>query len=48
MDDDLVIRLVNTNIDKDECRFGFLLAGFPRTMVQVLLVIFNTKQQLRL
>jgi len=34
VEDELVLQLVNSNIDKPECKHGFLLAGFPRTLVQ--------------
>ncbi|XP_054161005.1 adenylate kinase-like [Oppia nitens] len=34
VDDSLVIRLIDTNLDKPDCANGFLLDGFPRTIVQ--------------
>jgi len=32
--DELVLRMVADNLDKSECKNGFLLDGFPRTMGQ--------------
>ena len=32
--DELVLRMVSDNLDKSECKNGFLLDGFPRTIGQ--------------
>jgi len=32
--DELVVELINDNLDKEECKKGFILDGFPRTTVQ--------------
>lgn len=41
--DDLVVSMINSNLDKPECEKGFLLDGFPRSVIQAEKVIFKIK-----
>ncbi|URJ25363.1 adenylate kinase [Candidatus Blochmannia ocreatus (nom. nud.)] len=34
--DDIIVQLINTRINKNDCHNGFLLDGFPRTIPQAL------------
>lgn len=34
--DDIVVGLIGEAVQRPECRVGFILDGFPRTVVQVL------------
>ena len=39
--DELVLRMVSDNLDRPDCRNGFLLDGFPRTIPQAQKVCKN-------
>ena len=43
VDDEIVVGLVRESINKPNCRNGFVLDGFPRTMAQAKMVRFTPR-----
>jgi hypothetical protein len=40
--DDIVIGIIRDRIQHEDCKYGFILDGFPRTLVQVGLQLYST------
>ena len=38
--DEIVVGIIRDRIQQDDCKYGFILDGFPRTLVQVRLIVY--------